>query len=705
MICRFCVNNILESRSKKLWGFHHHNPDDFESSAAEGCVFCSRLFKHVRLRNFPRPWFGRADPGKAAYRWSVRKAAGTSESQESIAIIFRSLPVCDDETELTDRRYKNKRYLPDETFYLLLEQDKLTLPFSNELGYGTASIQCWSRVSKWVKTCLEEHTGCQQSFSDLNLYPKRLVDLGAERLPWPPLVVRIVSSEEVNQGDGLQRRYVTLSHSWGLDPSFAQLQKETLDEWTHVGIPWAEICSNKNFMQAIEVARHLGIRYIWIDSLCIIQHNSDDWEEEAPMMRDIYRNSFCNIAASDSADSKGGLFRTRSADRIAAGVYRGVHGRSISLLAGKTWRIIAESTWHGDLLNGPLYKRGWVFQERMLAPRILHYSKEQAFWDCSTISACESFPHGLPQQLDTFARVDRRWRSWLRAPGHAQHMNVDEFWSSAVRTYTSNHLTFHKDKLKAIYGVGSIVAEAQRGSWGDWVAGLWSSRLEDHLTWSVLNPQEATRPSSGLGSGAAFPTWSWASVEGAVQLAKLWASSPVYIVANHTGGRISFPKVSNFVHDPFAAMKLELRCHVGSGVLRHQHKHDRLVLEVAGAAEGEEGFIQVLPDTSLAVGGTYEFLVLLVSKKPVKLRTQDGRVVISGFGDDDTSIEFNYSGFGLLIEEDNSRAHHYRRIGVIKFSELNLTQWQEARRACGDSDDNREELSPLSMSAKLLWLV
>mgnify|MGYP005989207325 CR=1 FL=1 len=72
----------------------------------------------------------------------------------------------------------------------------------------------------------------------------------------------------------------------------------------------------KTFQDAMEVARFLEGRYIWIDSLCIIQDNNADWEENAVVMGDVYQNTYLTLSATASSNSSEGLFRARPSATI-----------------------------------------------------------------------------------------------------------------------------------------------------------------------------------------------------------------------------------------------------------------------------------------------------------------------------------------------------------------------------------------------------
>ena len=155
---------------------------------------------------------------------------------------------------------------------------------------------------------------------------------------------------------------MTLSHCWGVD-RFLVTTGETEEEYKTKGIKVDYL--TRNFQQAIEVTRFIGIRYIWIDSFCIVQGSASDFPIEGQLMHKVYRNSYCNIVAADSKDSKGGLFRNRTPEDILPGKYRG-DGRS-PILGTTAWSIMKENLWDTDLLRMAIYTRGWVFQGTRLS--------------------------------------------------------------------------------------------------------------------------------------------------------------------------------------------------------------------------------------------------------------------------------------------------------------------------------------------------
>ena len=142
------------------------------------------------------------------------------------------------------------------------------------------------------------------------------------------------------------------------------------------------------FQHAVFITKMLGVHYLWIDSLCIIQDSKEDWLQESVKMWAIYGNAFCNIAATSSSDSYGGLFHDRN----------GLSALPCKIQA--TWHILRqghyycvdEETLEREVDEAPLNARGWVLQEQALSPRILHFGAREQYWECRELTAPETFP-------------------------------------------------------------------------------------------------------------------------------------------------------------------------------------------------------------------------------------------------------------------------------------------------------------------------
>jgi hypothetical protein len=138
---------------------------------------------------------------------------------------------------------------------------------------------------------------------------------------------------------------------------------------------------------AVTTSYILGLQYLWIDSICIVQGTSD-WETECPKMGSIYRGSTVTIAAEAAMDSTAGFFQSRNADDPNVPLtcelqYTGSDGASAGpvKLAYPRFRHFYE--YNASEMSSVLRLRGWVLQERILSPRTLHFGARQMFWSCN----------------------------------------------------------------------------------------------------------------------------------------------------------------------------------------------------------------------------------------------------------------------------------------------------------------------------------
>lgn len=278
-------------------------------------------------------------------------------------------------------------------------------------------------ASFWLNLCRAYHPKCNTSVSP-GFTPTRLVDLTSSR---PRLRTFLTGQPGVG--------YATLSHCWGVTRRPVLTESE-LDLF-HDYIPTAAL--SKTFLDAINVAKHIGLYFIWIDSLCIIQDSIDDWRQEAATMSDVYRNSELNISAAGAADGTDGCFFDRKDDWKC----------EISMGSGeRTARYLClpfEFEIY-SLDDMPLMKRAWVLQERLLAPRTLHFAKSQLFWECNELHACRLLPHGY----DNWGRNTKIQRT-------GDIRDALRKWKSIVTEYSMCKLTKDKDKLIAISGIARVM--------------------------------------------------------------------------------------------------------------------------------------------------------------------------------------------------------------------------------------------------------
>jgi hypothetical protein len=267
------------------------------------------------------------------------------------------------------------------------------------------------------------------------------------------------------------------------------------------------------FIEAIRVARWLEIRYVWIESLCIIQDSVEDWEIESALMGAVYYNSRLNIAAAASSNSHGGLFRSRTSFNSMATAanprWPTFEGREICLLE--------HNLWHRQLNLAPLNRRAWVLQERILASRVLHFGESQLFWECHELDACEMYPKGIPPFMskgvprfkDIDLSIDRAQTTRTsRSDRDALEMELAAYslWTRIVSAYSTCGLSLEADKLVAVNGLANSIQGVVQDKY---VAGLWRKSLHEQLLWCASETGSLTRPKAYCA-----PTWSWASLDG-----------------------------------------------------------------------------------------------------------------------------------------------------------------------------------------------
>ncbi|KAF9776466.1 hypothetical protein IL306_005345 [Fusarium sp. DS 682] len=243
------------------------------------------------------------------------------------------------------------------------------------------------------------------------------------------------------------------------------------------------------YQDAFYVTRNLGIRYLWIDSLCIIQAGDElaDWRHEVALMSHVYSNSFCNISAGDAPDAHHSMFCCRNPDSLCPEIVDLVINGQVT-----PYLISHTQFWEIEVSRALVNTRAWVLQERLLSCRTLHFGERQLLWECRRKDAAEVYPDGLPPAISSFGgrfkdlSLDRYALSSTNDRDCRGHL----VWLRIVQTYTSCGLTFPGDKLVALSAVAKTMAAVLRD---EYVAGSPSWR-------------DTYRA----------PTWSWAASNGAV---------------------------------------------------------------------------------------------------------------------------------------------------------------------------------------------
>ena len=375
---------------------------------------------------------------------------------------------------------------------------------------------------------------------DAPLLPTRVIFVGEEHS------FRLVIS------NGEHANYAALSWRWGPPDKhppktlWENLQERTEGRWKSPLPPL--------FTDAIELTRKLGLNYLWIDALCIIQDSAEDWSSESTKMTEIYNNAYLTIAADSCASAAERLtgqgeeyIIDPKRHRIAEGRNKGIITHSLAsdgslrnLLRAKIpmaapglnkrtttvgVRYIDRETSHGYqgvtfVPQSHLDDRGWCFQENVLSRRLLHFGQTELSFQCLKMEACECTSTPNPY----VEKTKRHHLNRLKRKLLLEETDMGEAWLDAVESFTYRDLGVQTDRLNAIAGIAQKIADRFPANEAKYLCGIWRSEIETQLAWLVIPPVKILRPVPARGSKrqAIAPSWSWASVTGAVKFQR-WA--------------------------------------------------------------------------------------------------------------------------------------------------------------------------------------
>lgn len=359
------------------------------------------------------------------------------------------------------------------------------------------SATSFSVARSWYQQCLNHET-CRNWREGSRFLPTRLVQIWRPENQSTGLSARIYETENLPTST----RYVTLSHCWGKGVIFKLLQSN-LEELSQA-IPIGQL--PKVFQDAIYVSYELGIGYIWIDSLCIIQDSKEDWTYEAKRMGGVYSNGEFNIAATGYENGLSGLFGERKALSLihipmrAECEFINAQYKTQAVFKGL---YISASTgeWGSNVVFSPLNDRGWVAQERTLSPAVIHYTPEKMYWECNQSIASEAFLDVPDFWDDTQGTGRYRIRS---LSAQSDREAIYSFWRTFLNRYAGMEMTFNRDRFPAVAGIARILSELIDDNF---VAGFFEGDLLRSL---VLERQVSYRHS--IKPEQLAPSWSWASM-------------------------------------------------------------------------------------------------------------------------------------------------------------------------------------------------
>lgn len=487
----------------------------------------------------------------------------------------------------------------------------------------------------WTQTCLKSHEECNL---DRPLqYPSRLLLITS-------CSVRLVATDDWTS----KPDYATLSHSWG-SKKFETLRLANLEQMRSC-VPIDSL--TKTFVDAIEITRAVGLDYLWIDSLCIIQDDHKDWEVQSAKMASVYGGSSLNIAASSAREGTEGCFPKPRSHSLGFMHEVCAQGRTEIL-------EFMLPDWYEAFVSGQhLASRAWCVQEKILTPRTLHCGNHGLFWECRTARASEDFPSGFKSE-DSITTIR------LMHPDHAVPLD----WNSVVTWYSECDLTYPEDKLVALSGIARSYMDK---TWDEYFAGLWRHNLVSQLHWIARDPRP--RPQYRA------PSWSWAAVDGPIDFDTVHSSSSHWSTVY---SRVHSVSIENLSIDTCGAVShglLILNCDV---VLRGTVRMAPPGLAVGGIMPRTESWLQYAD-----LGHKDHFF-------PFRLDCSEGLdkclgqsvyfLPLGESGDcrghyyDERGSEDVLNIFGLVVEEIGNLAHEYRRIGCFEYHSCETCHSEESK--------------------------
>ncbi|KAJ8118413.1 hypothetical protein OPT61_g614 [Boeremia exigua] len=356
-------------------------------------------------------------------------------------------------------------------------------------------------IRLWIHECDRDHSECTGSEATL---PVRLVDLLHFSQDDRRLRLYITRPGERN-------RYAALSYCWGYSQPVITTNRNLFQHLRKIQYKRLP----QTLQDAVHTAKAIGLRFLWIDALCIIQDSESDKRAEIAKMAQIYQNAYLTIVAACTTSSAEGFLQVRNGTPPALEIPVGCHsGRIGTLSLLPTYRTPRYEA---------LHDRAWTLQEIILSPRLLIFGRDAVGWKCTTADDglyrwtdwngyCAST--GLTTirigsngtvtrpRLSFYSPERRTYRSSQQAE-RLPHMF--RIWKELVKDYSTRSMTNDGDKLNAIAGTMTYF---QKHMNDDYLAGLWRNHLMKELSWKIRG---AKRPATKRA-----PSWSWMALDGPV---------------------------------------------------------------------------------------------------------------------------------------------------------------------------------------------
>jgi hypothetical protein len=432
-------------------------------------------------------------------------------------------------------------------------------------------------LSLWISDCDDNHS-CSQRLSDF--FPTRVIDVGepGQKQQFTDNEVRLVyQTKDIEQSSN----YLALSHRWGSIPSpgpagsneprdmvrttvkadlvvSRHQQQEQQQQGRGQGQQGQQEQARKErnielsqlprtFRDAVLVARGLGVRYLWIDSLCIVQDDEQDWQRESQMMERVYTSAYCTIAAVRAGRPDDGFLSQSPLPSEGDGLWRGEDRDVVVVVEGagggdKKLKVPGDEVYVCEMLDdfdehvgrSELQRRGWVLQERALSRRTIYFTDKQTYWECGKGIRCETFtkmhkyvflfPSFLPPSfpLSPWNELTSNYSEKAAFLGdsdfprygdaHSKGKRI-KFIQSFYEQYSAMQLTYAKDRPAAIRGLEARLVQTIGGPGG---YGVFRKHMHRYLLWKRCGKTSLERIAD-FPPNERVPSWSWMAYAGPIE--------------------------------------------------------------------------------------------------------------------------------------------------------------------------------------------
>ncbi len=412
-----------------------------------------------------------------------------------------------------------------------------------------ASEASLEMVRDMLEDCAENHPDCKPDTASASFCPTRLLSVGGSESDKVKLI-------ETSNTTLYGRRYLALSHCWGLTKMITTTTatlKSRLADIDETTLP-------KTFQDVIRLARSVKVPYVWIDSLCIIQDSPADWDKEASLMGRVYSSAYCTMAAAASPDGNGGLFVERNhLETQICDIFNFPNEAPANLYTEEEEDSHPDAvinvfpprpSWEKLIEQGILSTRGWTLQERLLSPRVVHFTNGETVWECRTAQRSEVDYHMGGLAAGSVAMTDSS-RIFDKRPFKTEVVDFER-WYRLVNLYTRRSFTKDQDRLAALSGLAQEVQ--QKLGW-HYFAGLWEEDMVRGLAWS---PNRSPGTKHYRPQTYRAPSWSWASIEGPIKFpssSKEETKDETKTEPDGTQLRVVSISVVPFRSDPYGMLK------------------------------------------------------------------------------------------------------------------------------------------------------